>query len=144
MVCFRDVLGGHRKALKNTRNDKKRPKRYAENVSRLENLKKSNDINDYLNSLNMHLDVKFVTEIDEDRVTQLINKTNHKNLNLSIEGVISNHNDLKNISSLENLPFYYFPIHNDKLNQEKRIIEFIHKKNIDKGKLVRKTLKLEN
>ena len=59
---------------------------------------------------------------------ELINKTNNKNLNLSIEGVISNHNDLKNISSLENLPFYHFPIHNDKLNQEKRIIKFIHKK----------------
>ena len=62
---------------------------------------------------------------------ELINKTKNKNLNLSIDAVISNHNDLRNSSSLESLPFYYFPINNDKFNQEKRIIEFIHKKNID-------------
>ena len=62
---------------------------------------------------------------------ELINKTKNKNLNLSIEAVISNHNDLKKISSLENLPFHYFPINNDKLKQEKRIIEFIDEKKID-------------
>ena len=62
---------------------------------------------------------------------ELINKTKNKNLNLSIEAVISNHNDLKKISSLENLPFYHFPINNDKLKQEKRIIEFIDEKKID-------------
>ena len=62
---------------------------------------------------------------------ELINKTKNKNLNLSIEAVISNHNDLKKISLLENLPFYHFPINNDKLNQEKRIIEFIDEKKID-------------
>ena len=59
---------------------------------------------------------------------ELINKTKNKNLNLSIEAVISNHNDLKKISSLENLPFHHFPINNDKLKQEKRIIEFIDEK----------------
>ena len=62
---------------------------------------------------------------------ELINKTKNKNLNLSIEAVISNHNDLKKISLLENLPFYHFPINNDKLKQEKRIIEFIDEKKID-------------
>ena len=62
---------------------------------------------------------------------ELINKTNNKNLNLSIEAVISNHNDLKKISSLENIPFHHFPIDNDKLNQEKRIIQFIDEKKID-------------
>ena len=62
---------------------------------------------------------------------ELINKTKNKNLNLSIEAVISNHNDLKKISSLENLPFYHFPINNDKLKQERRIIEFIDEKKID-------------
>ena len=62
---------------------------------------------------------------------ELINKTKNKNLNLSIEAVISNHNDLKKISSLENLHFYHFPINNDKLKQEKRIIEFIDEKKID-------------
>ena len=62
---------------------------------------------------------------------ELINKTKNKSLNLSIEAVMSNHNDLKNISSLEGLPFYHFPINNDKLNQEKRIIEFINEKKID-------------
>ena len=62
---------------------------------------------------------------------ELINKTKNKNLNLSIEGIISNHNDLKKISSVESLPFYHFPINNDKLNQEKRIIEFIEEKKIE-------------
>ena len=62
---------------------------------------------------------------------ELINKTKSKNLNLSIEAVISNHNDLKNITSLESLPFYHFPINNDKLNQEKCIIEFIEENKID-------------
>ena len=62
---------------------------------------------------------------------ELINKTKNKNLNLSIEAVISNHNDLKKISSLENLPFHHYPIKNDKLKQEKRIIEFIDEKKID-------------
>ncbi len=62
---------------------------------------------------------------------ELINKTKNKNLNLSIEAVISNHNDLKKISSLETIPYHHFPINNDKLNQEKRIIEVINKKKID-------------
>ena len=62
---------------------------------------------------------------------ELINKKKNKNLNLSIEAIISNHNDMKKISSVENIPFYYFPINNDKLNQEKRIIEFIDDKKID-------------
>jgi len=62
---------------------------------------------------------------------ELINKTKNKNLNLSIEAVISNHNDLKKISSVERLPFYHFPINNDKLNQEKYIIEYIEEKKIE-------------
>ncbi|MDC3096026.1 formyltetrahydrofolate deformylase [Alphaproteobacteria bacterium] len=62
---------------------------------------------------------------------ELINKTKNKNLNLSIEAVISNHNDLKKISSVERLPFYHFPINNDKLNQEKHIIEYIEEKKIE-------------
>ena len=64
-------------------------------------------------------------------LVELINKTKNKNLNLSIEAVISNHYDLKKIISVENLPFHHFPINNDKVNQEKRIIEFIYKKKID-------------
>ena len=64
-------------------------------------------------------------------LVELINKTKNKNLNLSIEAVISNHDDLKNISLLENIPFHHFPIKNDKLNQEKRIIQFIDEKKID-------------
>ena len=62
---------------------------------------------------------------------ELINKTKNKNLNLSIEAIISNHNDMKKISSVESIPFYHFPINNDKLNQEERIIEFIDDKKID-------------
>ena len=62
---------------------------------------------------------------------ELINKTKNKNLNLSIEAVISNHNDLKKISLVENIPFYHFPINNDKLHQEKNIIQFIDEKKID-------------
>ena len=62
---------------------------------------------------------------------ELINKTKNKNLNLSIEAIISNHNDMKKISSVESIPFYHFPINNDKLNQEKRIVEFIDEKKID-------------
>ncbi len=62
---------------------------------------------------------------------ELINKTKNKSLNLSIEAIISNHNKLKKISSVENLPFYYFPINNDKINQEKRIIKIIDEKKID-------------
>ncbi len=62
---------------------------------------------------------------------ELINKTKNKNLNLSIEAIISNHNDMKKISSVESIPFYHFPIKNDKFNQEKRIIEFIDDKKID-------------
>ena len=53
---------------------------------------------------------------------ELINKTKNKNLNLSIKAIISNHNDMKKISSVESIPFYHFPINNDKLNQEERII----------------------
>ena len=62
---------------------------------------------------------------------ELINKTKNKNLNLSIEAVISNHNDLKKVSLVENLPFHHFPINCDKLKQEKKIIEFIDEKKID-------------
>ena len=62
---------------------------------------------------------------------ELINKTKNKNLNLSIEAIISNHNDMKKISSVESIPFYHFPIKNEKFNQEKRIIEFIDEKKID-------------
>ena len=62
---------------------------------------------------------------------ELINKTKNKNLNLSIEAIISNHNDMKKISSMESIPFYHFPINNDKFNQEKRIIEFIDDKKIE-------------
>ena len=54
-------------------------------------------------------------------LVELINKTKNKNLNLSIKAVISNHNDLKKISLVENIPFHHFPINNDKLNQEKHI-----------------------
>jgi formyltetrahydrofolate deformylase len=64
-------------------------------------------------------------------LVELINKTKNKNLNLSIEAVISNHNDLKKISLVENIPFHHFPINNDKLNQEKHIIQFIDEKKID-------------
>ncbi len=64
-------------------------------------------------------------------LVELINKTKNKNLNLSIEAIISNHNDLKNISLVENIPFHHYPINNDKLNQEKRIIQFIDEKKID-------------
>ena len=62
---------------------------------------------------------------------ELINKTKNKNLNLSIEAVVSNHNDLKKISSLETIPYHYFPINNDKYNQEKKIIRVINEKKID-------------
>ena len=62
---------------------------------------------------------------------ELINKTKNKNLNISIEAVISNHNDLKKISLVENIPFYHFPINNNKLHQEKNIIQFIDEKKID-------------
>ena len=64
-------------------------------------------------------------------LVELINKTKNKNLNLSIEAVISNHDDLKNISLLENIPFHHFPINNDKLHQEKNIIQFIDENKID-------------
>ena len=64
-------------------------------------------------------------------LVELINKTKNKNLNLSIEAVISNHNDLKKISLVENIPFYHFPINKDKLHQEKNIIQFIDEKKID-------------
>ena len=64
-------------------------------------------------------------------LVELINKTKNKNLNLSIEAVISNHDDLKKISLVENIPFYHFPINNDKLHQEKNIIKFIDEKKID-------------
>ncbi len=67
----------------------------------------------------------------EHCLVELINKTKNKNLNLSIEAVISNHNDLKKISLLENIPFHYFPINNDKLHQEKNIIQFINENKID-------------
>lgn len=62
---------------------------------------------------------------------ELINKTKNKNLNLSIEAVVSNHNDLKKISSLETISYHHFPINNDKLNQEKKIIRVINEKKID-------------
>ena len=64
-------------------------------------------------------------------LVELINKTKNKNLNLSIEAVISNHNDLEKISLVENIPFHHFPINNDKLHQEKNIIQFIDENKID-------------
>ena len=64
-------------------------------------------------------------------LVELINKTKNKNLNLSIKAVISNHNDLKKISLVENIPFHHFPINNDKLHQEKNIIQFIDENKID-------------
>ncbi len=67
----------------------------------------------------------------EHCLIELINKVKSKNLNLSIEAVISNHNELRKISSLESIPFQYLPINNDKLNQEKLIVKFIEEKKID-------------
>ena len=64
-------------------------------------------------------------------LVELINKTKNKNLNLSIKAVISNHNDLKKISLVENIPFHHFPINDDKLHQEKNIIQFINENKID-------------
>ena len=96
-----------------------------------ENLSKILNANYEIRHIHKTLKTLILVSKFDHCLIELINKTNNKNLNLSIEGVISNHNDLENISSLESLPFYYFPINNDKFNQEKRIIEFIHKKKID-------------
>lgn len=62
---------------------------------------------------------------------ELLNKIKSKNLNLKISAVISNHNDLAEIVSFEKVPFYYFPINESKLNQERKIINFIDSNKID-------------
>ena len=62
---------------------------------------------------------------------ELLNKIKSKNLNLRISAVISNHDDLKKLISFEKIPFYHFPINESKLNQEKKIIDFVDSHDID-------------
>ena len=108
------------------------------NQLNIENIKKEfENLSDILNAnyeiRHIHKTLKtliLVSKFDHCLV-ELINKTKNKNLNLSLEAVISNHNDLKKISLVENIPFHHFPINNDKLHQEKNIIQFIDEKKID-------------
>ena len=96
-----------------------------------ENLSKILNANYEIRHINKTLKTLILVSKFDHCLIELINKTKNKNLKLSIEAVISNHIALKNIPSVEGLPFYHFPINNDKLNQERRIIEFINKKKID-------------
>ena len=108
------------------------------NQSNIETIKKEfKNLSDILNAnyeirhINKTLKTLILVSKFDHCLIELINKTKNKNLNLSIEAVISNHNDLKKISLVENIPFHHIPINNDKLNQEKQIIEFIDEKKID-------------
>ena len=96
-----------------------------------ENLSKILNANYEIRHINKTLKTLILVSKFDHCLIELINKTKNKNLKLSIEAVISNHIALKNIPLVEGLPFYHFPINNDKLNQERRIIEFINKKKID-------------
>ena len=108
------------------------------NQLNIETIKKEfENLSDFLNAKyeirHIHKTLKtliLVSKFDHCLV-ELINKTKNKNLNLSIKAVISNHNDLKKISLVENIPFHHFPINDDKLHQEKNIIQFIDENKID-------------
>ncbi len=108
------------------------------NQLNIETIKKEfENLSDFLNAKyeirHIHKTLKtliLVSKFDHCLV-ELINKTKNKNLNLSIKAVISNHNDLKKISLVENIPFHHFPINDDKLHQEKNIIQFINENKID-------------
>lgn len=110
----------------------------------LPNEKKLKSINDELRKLSVFFEAHFeifnlkksinalimVSKLDHCLV-ELLNKIKNKNLNLKISAVISNHNDLNDITSLEKIPFFYFPIFKSKLEQEEKIINFIDDNKID-------------
>ena len=62
---------------------------------------------------------------------EIINKIRSKNLNIKISGIISNHKTLKTIALQDNIPFYFFPINDNKTGQEKKIKEYINKNKIE-------------
>tara|TARA_E500000178_G_C16951867_1_gene721693 strand:+ start:513 stop:1382 length:870 start_codon:yes stop_codon:yes gene_type:complete len=62
---------------------------------------------------------------------ELFNKVKNKNLNLIIPAVISNHNDLKEITLIENIQFHHFPVNANKLEQEKKVFDFVNNNNIE-------------
>ena len=63
-----------------TEEDKMRPINYKQNADRSESIKNSRNIKEYLKTLEMELEVGTVYPSNEERVTQLINKTNQFNL----------------------------------------------------------------
>tara|TARA_A100000164_G_scaffold127447_1_gene112990 strand:+ start:421 stop:1290 length:870 start_codon:yes stop_codon:yes gene_type:complete len=62
---------------------------------------------------------------------EIFNKVKNKNLNLIIPAVISNHNDLKEITLIENIQFHHFPVNANKLEQEKKVFDFVNNNNIE-------------
>lgn len=71
---------GYFEAVSFTKDDKKRAEQYHSNALRAELQTKTRDIGQFLNSLNMKLEIGQFTDFNKGRVTQLINKTNQFNL----------------------------------------------------------------
>jgi FkbH-like protein len=63
-----------------TREDTSRSRYYAENAQRKELAARSTDLNSFLTSLKMRMKVESVNEMNLERVTQLVNKSNQFNL----------------------------------------------------------------
>lgn len=62
----------------------------------------------------------------------LISRVYRESLDLSIEAVISNHNDLKHVASWQKIPFLHLPITSEtKRSQERQIEEIIDQKDIE-------------
>lgn len=63
-------------------------------------------------------------------LNDLLHRNETGRLKLDIRGIISNHPDLEKMANYHGVPFHYYPA-KDKEEQEKKILQFIHKSGID-------------
>lgn len=79
---------------------------------------------------------------DKERVAILVSKTSHCLFDLisrNLEGeldceipvIISNHPDLEKVARQFKIPYYYFPVEDDKLKQERQVRDVLKKFDID-------------
>ncbi|NLZ67969.1 MAG: formyltetrahydrofolate deformylase [Spirochaetales bacterium] len=78
----------------------------------------------------------------KSRVAILVSKTSHclydlvarnmeGDLNCEIPLIISNHPDLEKVANQFRIPYYFIPVNGDKVAQEKKISELLHRFDID-------------
>ncbi len=74
------LCAGYFESIAFTEDDRKRNEQYAANALRARLAEDSTDIESYLRSLDMTIEIGSFTQIDRQRIVQLINKTNQFNL----------------------------------------------------------------